>query len=113
MGVREVRVASVDGGSVQRLKMALHGVARVGVAMHLSDLWTLTAGDIVVLDACTPSIHLEQAATALFETRATVVVWGAQRAHRDRLVGCRAERWVFVPQDTTARELAEILGGLL
>lgn len=112
-GAREVRVASVDRGGIQRLQLALHGIARVSVAMHVSDLWTLRAGDVAILDACTPSIRLEEAARALEGSSATVVVWGAESGHRDRLQGRHGKRWLFIPQDTSPRELAEIVGAML
>ncbi|MCA9616102.1 MAG: hypothetical protein KC586_25275, partial [Myxococcales bacterium] len=69
---------------------------------------------LVILDAQAPGLDLVEAAEVLLGTMATTVVWGAgpnQRKALAALPGTR--RWVHVPLETSARELAELVATMI
>lgn len=69
---------------------------------------------LVILDAQAPGLDLVEAAEILLGTQATTVVWGASPSQRRALAelpGTR--RWVHVPLETSARELAELVATML
>ena len=110
----EVWAATWDTGGIRRLSFRLQGRAKVVPLRDLSSLPLASPATVVLLDACAPGIDLLEAAPLLVGTRATVVVWGASASLRElirREPGTR--NWLHVPQDTTPRELAEVLGSLL
>lgn len=110
----EVWLASWDLGALQSLGLRLHGRARV---LPARDPRVFARADelvLVVLDAQAPGLDLHEAAEVLLGTQATTVVWGASPSQRKSLAelpGTR--RWIHVPLETSARELAELVATLL
>jgi hypothetical protein len=110
----EVWLASWDLGALQSLGLRLHGRARVLPARDPRVLARADEQVLVVLDAQAPGLDLHEAAEVLLGTQATTVVWGASPGQRKALAelpGTR--RWVHVPLETSARELAELVATLI
>ncbi len=110
----EVWFATWDLGALQALGLRLLGRARVIPARDAHALAAARAEVLVVVDAQAPGIDLVEAAKTLLGKPATTVVWGAgpsQRHALSALPGTR--RWMHVPLETSARELAELLATML
>ena len=71
---------------------------------------------MILLDACAPAIAPLEVATQLGASARTltVVVWGATRGLRAELAQNETtHRWLHIEQDTTSRQLAELLASLI
>lgn len=109
-----VQVASWDLGALRALGLRLHGRATVIPAREVRTLMGMPETTLVVLDAQAPELDLLDAAETLLSSMATVVVWGASRAQRAALASAPGtRRWVHVPAETSARELAELVSTML
>ncbi|MEM9066958.1 MAG: hypothetical protein AAGE52_00590 [Myxococcota bacterium] len=110
---REVWVATWDVGGLRRLRLRLHGRADVRPVDDLRMLARANGSVTVVLDACAPGVDALEAAPLLNGSYAMVIVWGASPELREALAAEPGTRgWMHVPNDTTSRELAEILSSL-
>ncbi len=111
---REVWVASWDVGCLQRLSLRLRGHARVVVLKDADKLARAGHSTLVLLDACAPGIDIVGAAPRLAGSSATVVVWGGSGELRGQLAEePGTDCWVFIPQDTHAHQLAELLSSMI
>lgn len=112
-GAPEVWAATWDVGGLKQLSLRLHGRAKVIPVQDWRVLARAGRSTIVLLDACAREVDLLRAAEALEGSKATIVVWGANReirAELARAVGTR--HWMHIPLDTTPTQLAEMLSSM-
>ncbi|MEZ4253573.1 MAG: hypothetical protein R3B99_35645 [Polyangiales bacterium] len=110
----EVWLASWDLGALQSLGLRLHGRARVMPARSAKVFSRADERTLVILDAQAPGLDLVEAAEVLLGTMATTVVWGAGPSQRKALAALPGtRRWVHVPLETSARELAELVATMI